>query len=159
MDATDYLRDQHREIQSLFDQLETAARITTKRRLCRKLVDLVSVHVAIEEMILYPAAHDAAVVRLLPGAFEEHVSEERMIAEIVEAGGTSDAAAAKLASLKERKRQHAEEEERKLFPRMRELLTPDQLALLGERLESVADELLEAGVGARERITARRALA
>jgi hypothetical protein len=159
MDAIAYLTDQHHEIHSLFDQLESAARAKTKARLCRKLVDLIAVHTAIEEMIFYPAAQAVAVEGLLPRAFERHLSSERIVAEIVEAGGVSRAAAAKLALLKERKRQHADDEERELFPRVREFLTADQLRSVGARLASVADQLLEPGVGARERIGARRAVA
>jgi hemerythrin-like domain-containing protein len=159
MDAIAYLRDQHHEIHSLFDQIETAARTRTKRRLCRKLVDLIAVHTAIEEMIFYPAARDGAGDGLLPRAFEGHVSAERFVAEVVAAGGEGREAAAKLALLKERKRQHADEEERELFPRMRELLSARELELVGERMASVAEQLLEPGVGARERITARRAMA
>ncbi len=68
-DAIAFLTDQHHEIHSLFDQLESAARPKTKLRLCRKLVDLIAVHTAIEEMIFYPAAQGAAVEALLPSAF------------------------------------------------------------------------------------------
>lgn len=159
MDAIAYLKDQHHEIHSLFEQIETAARTKTKLRLCRKLVDLLAVHTAIEEMIFYPAARGAGVEELLPTAFERHLSAERVVAEIVAAGGASHAAAAKLAILKERKRHHAEEEEQRLFPRVKALLTPDELEAVGERMASVADQLMEPGVGARERITARRAVA
>ncbi len=159
MNAIQYLRDQHHEIHSLFDQFESAARPKTKLRLCRKLVDLLAVHTAIEEMIFYPAAQEAAVDELLPRAFEGHLSTERIIAQIVAAGAGSREAAAGMALLKERKRQHAEEEEAELFPRVRELLTPAQLELVGVRMASVADQLMEPGVGARERITARRAVA
>ena len=159
MNAIQYLRDQHFEIQSLFDQFESAARVKTKLRLCRKLVDLLAVHTAIEEMIFYPAAQAAAVHELLPRAFERHLSSERIVAEIVAADVGSERAAAKMALLKERKRRHADEEERELFPRVRELLTSHQLELVGERMASVADQLLEPGIGARERITARRAVA
>ncbi len=159
MNAIEYLRDQHFEIQSLFDQFESAARVKTKLRLCRKLLDLLAVHTAIEEMIFYPAAQEAAVGELLPRAFEGHVSAERIIAQIVRAGAGSREAAVKIAILKERKRQHALEEEAELFPRVRELLTPDELEVVGARMASVADQLMEPGVGARERITARRAVA
>ena len=159
MDAIAYLTDQHREIHSLFDQFETAARAKTKLRLCRKLVDLIAVHTAIEEMIFFPAAQTAAVDELLPRAFERHLAAERIVAEIVALGGGSSRAASRMELLKERKRQHAEEEERELFPRVRELLTVEQLAAVGERMASVADQLLEPGVGARERICARRAVA
>ncbi len=159
MDGITYLRDQHQEIHSLFDQIDTALRTKTKLRLCRKLVDLLAIHTAIEELIFYPAVRDVAGAGLLPRAFEGHVSAERIVREIVAAGGASREAAAKLALLKERKRQHADEEERELFPRMRELLSARQLELVGERMARVADQLLAPGVGARERITARRAVA
>ncbi len=159
MDAIAYLTDQHREIDSLFDQIETAVRTRTKLRLCRKLVDLLAVHTAIEEMIFYPAAQDAGTEELLPRAFEEHLSVEHIIAEVVALGGASGEAAARMSALRERKRGHAEVEEEELFPRVRELLTADELESVGERIASVADQLMEPGVGARERIAARRALA
>ncbi len=159
MDAIAYLTDQHREIDSLFDQIETALHARTKRRLCRKLVDLLAVHTAIEEMIFYPAAQDTGAEELLPRAFGEHLAVERIIAEVVELGVGSDEAAARMSALRERKRQHAEVEEEELFPRVRELLSADELGLVGERIASVAEQLLEPGVGARERIAARRALA
>lgn len=159
MDAVAYLTEQHREIQSLFDQVESAARATPARRLCRKLFDLIAVHAAIEEMIFYPAAGAAGVEELLPRAFERHVSAERLVGDVVAAGGAGAPAAAKLAVLKERKRQHAEEEERELFPRVRGLLSAQELEVLGARLEAVADQLLEPGVGAWERIVSRRCVA
>ncbi len=158
MDAIAYLTDQHHEIRSLFEQVESAARARPRQRLCRKLVDLIAVHAAIEEMIFYPAARSTGVEELLPRAFERHLSAERLMLEMVRAAGASGAAA-KLALLKERKRQHADEEEQHLFPKVRALLSPDELEALGDRLAGVADQLLEPGVGAWERIAARRCVA
>ncbi len=159
MNAIEYLREQHREIDSLFEQFETARRAKTKRRLCRKLVDLLAVHAAIEETIFYPAARAAYAEDLLPRALERHLSAEQLVVEIVGAGADSHEAAAWMSVLKECKRQHAEEEEAALFPRVRELLTRDQLELVGERMAVAADQLLAPGIGARERIAGRRAIA
>ncbi len=159
MDAIDYLTDQHHEIASLFDQIEHALRMTTKLRLCRKLLDLLAVHAAIEETIFYPAAQEAGLEELFPSAFEGHLLVERIIAELVRLGGVRAEAPARLAVLKAMKRHHAEEEEEELFPRVRQLLTPGRLARLGEQLASAADKLMGPGVGARERIAARRVLA
>ncbi len=159
MDAIAYLTDQHREIHSLFDQIESAARAGPRRRLCRKLVDLIAVHAALEEMIFYPAARSTGVEELLPRAFERHLSAERLVADVVAAGAATCAVAAKLALLKERKRQHADDEEQHLFPRVRALLSPEELETLGARLAGVADQLLEPGGGAWERIAARRCVA
>ncbi len=159
MDAISYLTDQHHEIDSLFDQFASAARVKTKLRLCRKLLDLLAVHAAIEETIFYPAAQSAVAEPLLPGALARHLSAEQIVAEILDAGADSHEAAAWMAVLKECKAQHARDEEQTLFPRVRELLSPCQLAKVGARMASVADQLLAPGVGARERIAARRAVA
>lgn len=159
MDAIEYLTEQHREIESLFDQVESAVRMGPRRRLRRKLFDLLAVHAAIEERLFYPAARDAGVEERLLGALVEHLSVERIVAEIVERGETSAGAAARMSHLRDRKAQHARDEEEELFPRVKELLTPDRLELLGRRMASAADQLMDPGAGARERVTARRALA
>jgi hemerythrin superfamily protein len=157
VDAIEYLADQHREIDSLFDQIETAARARTKVRLRRRLVDLLAVHMAVEERILFPAARDAGAEGLVARALVEHLSAERDAAELVHGPVGSDGA--RLAVLRDRKRAHAGAEEGELFPAVRRVLAPPRLVVLGERMALLADQLLGPGVGARERVTARRALA
>lgn len=159
MDAIDYLTDQHREIASLFDQIEDALRATTRLRLRRKLLDLIAVHAAIEEAIFYPAAQDAGLEGLLAEALAEHLLEERIVAELVERFDAGGEPAARMTVLRSLERHHAEEEEAELFPRMRRLLSPERLERMGEQMASAADELMGPGVGARERIVARRVFA
>lgn len=159
MDAIEYLTDQHYEIVSLFDQVETAARATTRLRLRRKLLDLLAVHTAIEETIFYPAAKAAGDEELLLTALVEHLSAERIVAELVEVDAGNAGAAAKLSLLKERKRQHADVEERELFPRVKQLLAADERERLGEEMAELAERLLGPGAGARERLKPRMALA
>jgi hemerythrin-like domain-containing protein len=159
MDAIAYLSDQHRELESLFDQLESAVRAPPRARLWRKLVDLLAIHTSIEERIFFPAARYPEVNRLLPRVFEEHFAVERIVADVVALGGITDVAAARRSVLKVCHEEHVTLEEEELFPRMRQLLTVEQLELVGARLQEVADQLLEAGAGARERLAARRAVA
>jgi hypothetical protein len=90
---------------------------------------------------------------------EDHLPSERLAARLVAAGGEGREAAAAMALLKTRKKSHADAEERELFPRARALLPPDRLEALGRCMENVADRLMGPGVGARERIAARRVLA
>jgi hemerythrin-like domain-containing protein len=159
MDAIDYLTDQHHEILSLFDQIESASRTEIRLRLCRKLFDLLAVHAAIEEMIFYPAAQASAADELLTRAFEEHLSVERVVADIMELDWASDGAAEKLSALKARKLRHVAGEEAALFPRVREMVSSGQLEALAARMANVADQLMGPGVGVRERLAAQRALA
>lgn len=157
MDAIEYLTEQHREIESLFDQFESAARARPKLRLRRKLVDMLAVHRAVEERIFFPAARDAGMEELLLKAFDEHSAVERAIAEAVGVGEVGYELVAKMSILRRRKRQHSDGEEKELFPRARELLTPERLQVLGCRMADAAEQLT--GPGARERLSARMAQA
>ncbi len=159
MDAIEYLTEQHREIESLFAQVVTAARAAPRRRLWRKLIDLLAVHAALEETIFFPAARSLGVEALLPRAFAEHLRLDGIVGEIVEMEPTSAQAAERFSVLEVEKRLHAEQEEDEAFPAVRRILSADELARLGERMESVAEQLLEPGAGVRERMAARRAVA
>lgn len=159
MNAIEYLTNQHLEIDSLFDQIESAARVTTKRRLRRKLLDLVAVHAAIEERIFCPAARDAGMEDLLPCALVDHLAVESLAAELADADDGSAEAARLMALLRDRKRQHAALEESELFPRASRLLGPAALETLGWELAEAAERMMEPGVGARERLTAPMAVA
>ena len=153
MDAIEYLTDQHREIESVFDQLETAARMKPKLRLWRKLADLIAIHIAIEERIFFPAARNAGMEELLLKALDEHLSTALILSELVDADEVNDEMVARLAILRAYKRQHAGDEERELFPRASEVLTPDELEMLGRELAETTEQLM--GRDRRERLIAR----
>ncbi len=146
MDAIEYLTDQHRQIESLFDQFDSASRMKPKLRLWRKLADLLAVHKAIEERIFFPAAREAGVSEQLLKSLVEHLSTERIVSELVEFDEVNDDLVTKMAVLRACKRQHAESEEKELFPRTRELLTSGRLEMLGLRMATVADQLMDFGV-------------
>jgi hypothetical protein len=157
MDALEMLADQHREMESVFDQYETALRATTRRRLCRKLANLVAVHTAIEEILFYPAVTRGGIAELLPTALAAHASVQCTIAEILQMEAASANTIARMSALRLRMARHALDEEKTLFPRARELLTRPELEMLGVRMESLAEQLI--CEGPRERIAAQAALA
>jgi hypothetical protein len=147
MDAIEFLIQQHLEVESLFDQFESAAGRPgrTKVRLCWKMGDLLAVHTMIEETIFYPAARDALAANLPDGALEEHLWVKWIAADLVELDEVNEQVAAMMADLRERKKRHADEEEKELFSRVRELLAVARLEELGRRMEKMADELMDAG--------------
>jgi hypothetical protein len=128
MDAIEFLIQQHLEVESLFDQFESAASRPgrTKVRLCWKMGDLLAVHTMIEETIFYPAARDALAANLPDGALEEHLWVKWIAADLVELDEVN-------------------EQVKELFSRVRELLAVARLEELGRRMEKMADELMDAG--------------
>ena len=147
MDAIKFLTQQHRQLDALFDEFENASDGAKKKKLelSRKVSDLLAVHAAVEEKIFYPAAKSARTEEMLREAVEEHLSVKRIIADLVELQEIDDEAEAKMSVLREQKKHHVEEEEKELFPKARKLLGADRLRELGEEMEELAQELVDAG--------------
>ncbi len=143
MDAVEFLTQQHLEIASLFDQLESASPRAgkTRLRLCRKIGDLLAAHTKIEETILHRATKRGPTEKLLEDGLEAHLAMRRIVADLAELDAVDERAEAMLAALGRMKKRHAEEEEKLLFPVARELLAPAWLEELGGRMEKMAEEL------------------
>jgi hemerythrin-like domain-containing protein len=147
MDAIEFLTEQHREVEKLFEEFEGASdgAKKTRSRLCQKVSDALAVHAAIEEKIFYPATKSARTEDLLQEAVEEHLSAKRIIADLVLRDEIDEQAEAKMSVLKEQVEHHVEEEENELFPKARRLLDAARLEELGEEMERLAAELRQEG--------------
>jgi len=87
----------------------------------------------------------ARTEELLEEAVEEHLSIKRLIADLLEMDPAEAQFDAKIAVLKEQVEHHVEEEEGDLFPKVRKLLSADELEDLGVVMEDLAEELKEGG--------------
>ncbi len=149
MNALKLLETQHREVDDLFEEFESAgdgAR-KTRERLCTEISDALAVHAEIEEKIFYPEVKEAVsgAEDLLRESVEEHLSVKRLIAEILE-GGTGDANfEARMKVLKEQVEHHVEEEEKELFPKVKKQCDAETLDDMGDRMEQMARQLQEQG--------------
>src|SRR5581483_5728206 len=76
MDAVTLLRNDHKTVEGLFKKFEKAGPNAhkTKQDLVEKIVEELSIHAAIEEQVLYPAAREAAPddTDLVLESLEEH---------------------------------------------------------------------------------------
>lgn len=147
MNAIDYLTQQHRELEALFDDFEHASHGAKKKRLelVSKISDLLAVHTTIEEKLFYPATKDARTEELLHEAVEEHLSVKRIVADLLELDAIDGQAEAKMSVMREQNQHHVEEEEKELFPEVRKLLAATELEDLGEEMERMASELMRKG--------------
>ncbi|HZZ84703.1 MAG TPA: hemerythrin domain-containing protein [Anaeromyxobacteraceae bacterium] len=147
MNAIDLLKQQHREVDALFQKFEKAGDGARKTRsaICRDVSDRLAMHAEIEERIFYPATKDARTEDLLREAVEEHLSAKRIIADLVEQEPEAEELSAKMSVLREQVKHHVEEEEKELFPKVRKALDADLLEQLGDQMTELMEELQAKG--------------
>ena len=143
MNAIELLETQHKEVKALFKKCEKATG-EAKRQLFEKIADDLAVHAAIEEKHFYPATKSARTEDLLHEAVEEHLSVKRIIADLLDMDPSEAQFDAKIQVLNEQVEHHVKEEE-DLFPKVKKLLSADELEDLGTVMEDAAEELKSGG--------------
>ena len=144
MNAIDLLEKQHREVEQLFKKFEKAEAEEEKQSLFEEIGDKLAIHAGIEEKHFYPATRTARTEDELREAVEEHLSVKRIIADLLEMEPSNPQFEPKVLVLKEQVEHHVEEEEEELFPKVKKMLSRDELDDLGTVMEDLAQEL-EAG--------------
>lgn len=141
--AIDVLTDDHNRVRNLFGyfaQLEgsgpTAERITVAEEICKELV----VHTTIEEELFYPAVRVAIDDReLINEAEVEHGGAKYLIQQLLPVEKDDLRFCAKIAVLREYVKHHMDEEEKKIFPRVKQ--ANFDLIVVGQMLMDRREEL------------------
>lgn len=139
MNALVLLKQDHNNVDALFSEFEQMGdkAYKAKRRVVDHIVEQLSVHAAIEEMVLYPAVR-AKLSESQPEvleALEEHHVVKWTLSELEGMDPKAERFDAKVTVLAEMVRHHVEEEEGELFDLMRQAFTNQELEQLGQRLE------------------------
>ncbi len=148
IDAIALLKADHREVEKLFAQFEKAKVADRKSSIVGKICDALSVHAKIEEEIFYPQAREALSRKgddLLDEAEVEHDGIKRLVAELKNANPNEDLYDARVTVLSEYVKHHVKEEERDLFPKVKNsgLDTEKVGAELAARKEALSGKPVE----------------
>lgn len=144
VNALELLRSQHDEVETLIENIENSDDASEKRALFDEMADKLAAHSAIEEKIFYPAVLDDKTREMLVESTEEHLSVKRILTDMLELDVDDEHFDAKLSVLKEQIRHHAhDEEEDTLFPKVRRMMSADELAALGNEMLAMFEALLE----------------
>ena len=144
MDAIEMLEEQHRDVEDLFDELESAE-ASDKQDLFDELADQLAVHAAIEELHFYPAVRARRTEDILLESLEEHRTIKRLLADLLQLDPRNEDFAPKVQVLKQQVELHVKEEEDELFPKVRKVLDRKQLIALAEDMSVTQENLLDAG--------------
>jgi hemerythrin superfamily protein len=113
-DAIALLKQDHREVEELFEKFEKASGDGRKQRIAEEICLELSVHAQIEEEIFYPACEGKVDEDLLKESYVEHDGAKVLIAEIMAGGPSDEFYDAKVKVLQEEIEHHVEEEEKRL---------------------------------------------
>lgn len=139
-DAIAVLKQDHREVEQLFKRFEKAGSAAHKEkgRLVASMIEALSRHAAIEEMVFYPAVRrevprqESTVLE----ALEEHHVAKWLLSELEGLDPSAERFDAKATVLIESVRHHVKEEEGELFPKVRAKIARRELLELGDELRA-----------------------
>jgi hemerythrin superfamily protein len=142
-DVIDILTTDHREVEAMFTELETLmeTRSGTDDELRKDLVDQITIelvrHSVAEEVAVYPKVKEKVSEEEAERAKQEHAEAEETMKRLEGLDPDDATFETEIRVLMREIRQHVTEEEGEMFPRMREVMTPDELMDLGRRVNAV----------------------
>jgi hemerythrin superfamily protein len=141
MDALTMLEEQHEALDAMFEEYEDADGKDEKQELFTQIADALAIHAAIEEKHFYPAVKEQRTEDILLEALEEHLAAKRLIADLLQMSPEDETFDAKMKVLKEEIQHHVKEEEQELFPKVKRILSEEQLDTIGSKMEQMMEEL------------------
>ena len=136
MDALELLEQDHAKVKKLFEQAEDADQ-KEQRAIFTQIKTELEVHTYIEETVFYPAMQRYNELKdMVAESLEEHNKVKTLLNEMEGMSGGEDFQD-KLEELIDNVEHHAEdEEESKMFPKVRELVSAAELDKLGAQLQA-----------------------
>jgi len=144
IDAVSLLEEQHREMEKLFEELETVSGVR-KRKQFLEIADKLAIHATIEERDFYPAVRAKATEAILLESLEEHLGIKRVLTDLLAVDVDDETFDAKVKVLKEQIEHHVEEEENDLFPKVRQLLDAATSIAIAQQMTATQEELIAEG--------------
>lgn len=142
-DAVRLLKEDHRKVEELFAQFESARKAERKKALAEAICTELTVHAIIEEEIFYPACKGVVDEDTLDEAHVEHDGAKVLIAEIDASSPADEFYDAKVKVLSEMIKHHVKEEEQRvegLFAQARKAGL--DMNALGQEMQARKEELL-----------------
>ncbi|WP_324261485.1 hemerythrin domain-containing protein [Altererythrobacter sp. H2] len=142
-DATHILTEDHRKVEELFSQFESASGQRKKAEIANQICNELKIHSIIEEEIFYPALDGKIDEDLLKEAYVEHDGAKLLINEIAAGSPDEEFYDAKVTVLQEQIEHHVKEEEKQRDNMFQQARAADiDLEALGEQMLARKEELM-----------------
>ena len=146
-DALSLLRRDHEQAQSLYEGFQTAGG-DDRYFLASRILRLLEQHARVEAELFYPVIQvksvkggDTAGLESVEAALQDHRTLEKLIGRVRDALAHDEGYHSQIDDLMEQVRRHVEDQERKMFPIARTLLTENELMHLAEDIYRMKQEV------------------
>ncbi|MBN9390169.1 MAG: hemerythrin domain-containing protein [Chloroflexi bacterium] len=135
-DAIDLLVQDHDKVENMFTRIEQGVSKETAQELFTTIYHELTLHAIVEEQIFYPAvAQKPSFKDLLKDAFSEHAEVKQQLGDISYLEPASAEWTKMMGKVWKELQHHINDEEEKLFPKVREEFTEKELKALAGELE------------------------
>jgi len=145
MNAVDLLIKQHRSLEDAMEKMLDTEDAARRKPLLAQVGDLLTVHIASEEQVFYPAVRAKRTEDIVLESLEEHLSLKRLLADLLVLDPAEQTFVPKFKVLAEQAEHHHKEEEENLFPKVRKLLDDEQLESVGAEMMALQEQLRQEG--------------
>jgi hemerythrin-like domain-containing protein len=141
-DVIEVLEQDHREVEQMFNELESLRGASTDEAQSRRkdVADQVTIelvrHSVAEEVLVYPQVEKQVSAEEAEHAREEHAEAEETLKRLEKLDADDPAFDDELSTLMHEIRHHIEDEEGRMFADMRKVIDAEDLRKLGARVEA-----------------------
>lgn len=138
-DALELLTAQHDEIDMLISELATSTSPSVRNATINLLVDKLTLHLALEQELFYPAVASALSAEVREELRAEHVEIKKILADMLWLESEDARFTRRLNALQSLIAWHSTWQQDELFVTMAETMSADQLADLGAQMNAWID--------------------
>lgn len=142
MDVLELLKRDHQKVKQLLEQGQKTEDKKRMKQLFKEIKTELETHTRVEETIFYPALEEHEELKdMVLESLEEHKQVKTILREISRLTPSNERFMAKFKVLKDDVEHHAEEEEEgKMFPKIRQVLESEELEQLGQEIEEAKNK-------------------
>jgi hemerythrin superfamily protein len=140
MDALAMLKQQHQEVDMLFQRIRQGGE-DEKIQLLGQLAEKLTIHAEIEERHFYPFAQRMGIQDMVDNSLREHAQVKQLIAEILQLKRHDPRIDQNIQQLQQSVQSHVQVEENTLFPRLMSVASEDDLRNVGMEMQQTMDTL------------------
>lgn len=142
MNIFEILQQEHRQVESLFADLENAENPQKMSSIFEQITQALKLHTLAEELSFYPVMYEYDESRnLVEEAEEEHNETKILLEELAMLNMGDREFMDRIGKLKKAVQHHVQEEESEVFPMIQNMMDEDELQMLSQEFQTTKKKL------------------